>query len=113
MTDYDYKLFIKNIPDNNPDEKFLELLKKNFENMSNILIYKTAHKFTSKNNKLCSLTVNSQETRQKICEFFANFDMIDNKGLKNRLKVNDVVYQKSVKSVIDPINNTIGNSKFQ
>ena len=113
MTDSQSKLFIKNIPNNIQDDKFLDILKKNFENtISSATIYKHQHKFNPKNSKICYFTVNSLEAKTKIYEFFSTFDMIDHRGLKHKLKIVDSIYTKPNMKMQDPVNNTITNSNF-
>ena len=111
MSEIMSKIYVKNIPDNIPDEKFLEVLKKTFENsISGINIYKHHHKFKQKINKLCYFYVNAQ-TKEKVYEFFSSFDMIDQRGMKHKLKVCDSLYNPP-KSKIKPdnINNTNSES---
>jgi hypothetical protein len=106
------KLFIKNIPDGFSDEKFLEILKKQFETtgISGIHLYKHQHKYKNKLNKVCFLTVSSNDARQKVFEFFQTFELIDQRGLKHKLKVaNTLLPSESVKVPEDKIENTIGN----
>lgn len=108
------KVFIKQIPDNFPSDKFIEILKKQFENsVSNVNIYKHQHKYKNRLNKVCFLTVDSMETKQRVFEFFSSFDIIDHRGLKHKLKAVDSMYCSShVKKKNDPLNSTIGNSKL-
>jgi len=105
------KIYIKNIPDNFPDDKFLEILKKNFETaIFNINIYKHCHKFKSKLNKVCYFYVKSPETKQKVFDFITTFDMIDQRGVKYKLKAVDPLFSSVIQKKTDPINNTIANS---
>ena len=113
MTDSQSKLFIKNIPNNIQDDKFLEILNKNFENLiSSATIYKHQHKFNPKNSKICFFTINSMEAKIKIYEFFSTFDMIDHRGLKHKLKIVDSIYMKPNMKMEDPVNNTISKSNI-
>ena len=108
------KIYVKNIPDNIPDDKFLDVLKKTFENsISGINIYKHQHKFKQKINKLCHFFVPSQEVKEKVYEFFSTFDMIDQRGMKHKLKVCDSIYNPvRSRARPDPLNNTISESKI-
>lgn len=103
------KLIIRNIPDGFPDDKFVEILRKQFENSVNkINIYKHVHKFKNKLNKICFLIVNSEETKQKVYDFFANFELIDQRGLKHKLKVVSTLLPfQNVTPPLDKINNSI------
>lgn len=105
------RLVIKNIPENFSDDQIIELIKKNFENKSrDITIIKLEHKY-SKNNKLCYLTTDNLDSRQEIIQFFNGFELIDPKGLKQRLSIIDCLYQNKIKNQKDKIENTIEQSK--
>lgn len=110
MTD-NLKLYIKNIPDGFPDDKFLEILKKQFEtSLTNLTLYKHSHKFKNKLNKICFLKVPSPEVKKKVCEFFSTFELIDQRGIKHKLKVVDsLLPSQSYPSSIDKLENTISN----
>jgi RNA recognition motif-containing protein len=105
------RLVIKNIPQNFSDTQIKELITKNFENkIKDITSIKLEHKY-SKNNKLCYLTTDNLETRRDIIEFFNGFELIDPKGLKQKLSIIDCLYQNKTKSQKDKIENTIEQSK--
>lgn len=102
------KLFVRNIPDAFPEDKFNEILKKQFENsVSNVNMYKHVHKFKNKLNKVCYFSVKSEETRQKVFDFFANFELIDQRGLKHKLKVITSLFPlNNTTDIEDKLNNT-------
>ena len=104
------RLVIKNIPESLSDTKIIEILKKNFEEQikNDILIYKQEKKYSmKKRNKICYITVNNLEIRNKVYEFFSTFELVDPRGIKQKLTVNDAIYQSRQKGIDDPINNTI------
>ena len=109
MADTPIKLFVRNIPDNFPGEKFLEILKKQIDgSFSNFNIYKFKHRFFLKVNKICFFTVSNQEIRNKIYDFFQNFELIDPKGIKHKLKVEDSIYKRSNNKISqDSLTNTM------
>ena len=108
--DISSRLVIKNIPHNLSDTKLIEIIKKNFEDhvKNDILICKLEKKYSMKGrNKLCYITVDNLETRNKVYEFFSTFELIDPRGIKQKLTVNDAIYQSKTKPIDDPICNTI------
>ena len=108
--DISSRLVIKNIPDNLSDTKLIEIIKKNFEDhvKKDILICKLEKKYSMKGrNKICYITVDNLETRNKVYEFFSTFELVDPRGIKQKLSVNDAIYQSRTKSIDDPICNTI------
>ena len=54
-----------------------------------------------KRNKICYITVDNLETRNKVYEFFSSFEF------KQKLTINDAIYQFRQKGIDDPLNNTI------
>jgi len=109
------KLFIRNIPDGFPEDKFYEILKKQFENsIENMNMYKHIHKFKNKLNKVCYFTVRSEETKQKVFDFFANFELIDQRGLKHKLKViTSLIPFQSSTNFEDKISNSFSQRKLR
>ena len=108
--DISSRLVIKNIPDNLSDTKLIEIIKKNFEEhvKNDILICKLEKKYSMKGrNKICFITVDNLETRNKVYEFFSTFELVDPRGIKQKLAVNDAIYQSRTKPIDDPICNTI------
>ena len=108
------KLFIKNIPDGFADDKLTELLKKQFENLIlKIRFYKHEHKFKNKLNKVSYIIIkNSPETKEKLFEFFSTFELVDQRGIKHKLKLVEalVPYEVNSVNVTDKVNNSISNS---
>ena len=108
--DISSRLVIKNIPDNLSDTKLIEIIKKNFEEhvKNDILICKLEKKYSMKGrNKICFITVDNLKTRNDIFEFFSTFELVDPRGIKQKLTVNDAIYQSRTKPIDDPICNTI------
>ena len=104
------RLVIKNIPESLSDNKLIEILKKNFEGhiKNDILICKLVKKYSmKKRNKICYITVDNLETRNKVYEFFSSFELVDPRGFKQKLTINDAIYQFRQKGIDDPLNNTI------
>ena len=104
------RLVIKNIPESLSDNKLIEILKKNFERhiKNDILICKLVKKYSmKKRNKICYITVDNLETRNKVYEFFSSFELVDPRGFKQKLTINDAIYQFRQKGIDDPLNNTI------
>ena len=60
-----------------------------------------------KRNKICFLTVDNFETRQNIIDFLDTFELVDPKGIKQKLTVNDCLLQNKIKGNEDQIENTI------
>ena len=60
-----------------------------------------------KRNKICYITVDNLETRNKVYEFFSSFELVDPRGFKQKLTINDAIYQFRQKGIDDPLNNTI------
>ena len=110
IKDIPSRLVIKNIPHSLSDNQIKDILKKNFEEhiKDDILICKLEKKYSlKKRNKICFITVDNLKTRNDIFEFFSTFELIDPKGIKQKLAVNDCLYQSKVKPENDPIGNTI------
>ena len=104
------RLVIKNIPHSLSDNQIKDILKKNFEDRikDDILICKLEKKYSlKKRNKICFITVDNLKTRNEVYEFFSTFELIDPKGIKQKLTVNDCLYQSKIKAENDPIENTI------
>ena len=110
IKDIPSRLVIKNIPHSLSDNQIKDILKKNFENRikDDILICKLEKKYSlKKRNKICFITVDNLKTRNDIFEFFSTFELIDPKEKKQKLTVNDCLYQSKIKAENDPIENTI------
>ena len=110
IKDIPSRLVIKNIPHSLSDNQIKDILKKNFEDRikDDILICKLEKKYSlKKRNKICFITVDNLKTRNDIFEFFSTFELIDPKGIKQKLTVNDCLYQSKIKAENDPIENTI------
>jgi hypothetical protein len=106
------RLVIKNIPNNLNDEEIMDVLKKNFGEhiIDKILVFKLLKKYSlKKRNKICFLTVDNFETRQNIIDFLDTFELVDPKGIKQKLTVNDCLLQNKIKGNEDQIENTIEN----
>jgi len=104
------RLVIKNIPNNLNDEEIINILKKNFGEhiIDKILVFKLLKKYSlKKRNKICFLTVDNFETRQNIIDFLDTFELVDPKGIKQKLTVNDCLLQNKIKGNEDQIENTI------
>lgn len=107
------RLVIKNIPGFITDKQFFEILQKN--------LYKIVHEPTLVNAsyqpdakskaKICLVTVFDPESRLKVYEFFVDFELIDQKGLKHKLTIVDCLNQRfSKQKSEDVLNGTIMNS---
>jgi hypothetical protein len=106
------RLVIKNIPEKFVNDQFAELINKNFENkVKDIEIVKLEHKY-SKNNKICFVTTDSLDGRKEFMQFFNGFELIDPKGYKQKLTVNDCLHQTKSKAAKDVIENTIDESNI-
>ena len=106
------RLVIKNIPNNLNDEQIINIFKKNFGEhiIDKILVFKLLKKYSlKKRNKICFLTVDNFETRQNIIDFLDTFELVDPKGIKQKLTVNDCLLQNKIKGNEDKIENTIEN----
>ena len=105
-------LVIKNIQYNLNDEQIINIFKKNFGEhiIDKILVFKLLKKYSlKKRNKICFLTVDNFETRQNIIDFLDTFELVDPKGIKQKLTVNDCLLQNKIKGNEDQIENTIEN----
>ena len=114
IKDIPSKLVIKNIPNSLSDNKIKDILKKNFEEhiKDDILIVKLEKKYSmKKRNKICFMTVDNLKTRNEVFDFFSTFELVDPKGIKQKLIVNDCLYQSKPKSEIDPIENSINDNE--
>lgn len=115
------RLVIKNIPSSLSDEKIKEIFTKNFDNeeiKDDMIIIKLEKKYSlKKRNKICLITVENFEVRQKIIDFINKFELIDPKGIKQKLIVNDCLLQKKYKDEEDPVDGTLKDlvhfQKFQ
>ena len=105
------RLVIKDIPYTLSDEKILEIFTKNFDEneiKKDMIVIKLQKKYSLKErNKICFLTVNNFEVRQKVINFINEFELVSQKGIKQKLTVNDCLFQKKYKDEIDPVNNTL------
>ena len=105
------RLVIKDIPATLSDEKIIEIFTKNFkenEIKKDMIVIKLQKKYSLKDrNKICFLTVNNFEIRQKLINFISEFELVSQKGIKQKLTVNDCLFQKKYKDEEDIVNNTI------
>ena len=105
------RLVIKDIPSTLSDEKIIEIFTKNFEEneiKKDMIVIKLQKKYSLKErNKICFLTVNNFEIRQKVINFINEFELVSQKGIKQKLTVNDCLFQKKYKDEEDPVNNTL------
>ena len=52
-------------------------------------------------NKICFITVKNLEIRQKLINFINEFELVSQKGIKQKLTVNDCLFQKKYKDEED------------
>jgi hypothetical protein len=98
------RLVIKNIPENLSSAHLYDIFEKNFaENIKDkSLVIKLEKKYSlKKRNKIFFVTANNLQTRDKIYEFFSTFELIDPKGIKQKLVVNDCLMQSKIKGKED------------
>jgi hypothetical protein len=115
------RLVIKDIPATLSDEKIIEIFQKNFEEneiKKDMIVIKLQKKYALKErNKICFLTVNNFDIRQKVINFINEFELVSQKGIKQKLTVNDCLFQKKYKDEEDPVNDTLKDlehfQKFQ
>lgn len=105
------RLVIKNIPVSLSDDKIKEIFKEKFDGKDEVkddmIVIKLEKKYSMKNrNKICLLTVDNFETRQKIIDFISKFELIDPKGIKQKLTVNDCLLQKQYRDEKDSVMGT-------
>ena len=107
------RLVIKNIPGELSDEKIKEIFTKNFsedEIKPDMIVINLQKKYSLKGrNKICFITVNNFETRQKLIQFISEFELVSQKGVKQKLTVNDCLFQRNYKIEKDPVNDTLEN----
>ena len=107
------RLVIKNIPGDLSDEKIIEIFTKNFEEndiKKDMIVIKLQKKYALKGrNKICFITVNNFEVRQKLIQFISELELVSQKGVKQKLTVNDCLFQRNYKIEQDPVNNTLDN----
>lgn len=107
------RLVIKNIPGDLSDEKIIEIFQKNFDEndiKKDMIVIKLQKKYSLKGrNKICFITVNNFEVRQKLIKFISEFELVSQKGVKQKLTVNDCLFQRNYKIEQDPVNNTLDN----
>lgn len=105
------RLVIKDIPATLSDDKIIEIFTKNFDEneiKKDMIVIKLQKKYSLKDrNKICFLTVNNFEIRQKLLNFISEFELVSQKGIKQKLTVNDCLFQKKYKDEEDPVNNTL------
>lgn len=113
QVDFTPRLVLKNIPENLSDEAIKEILNKNFEGkFKDLRICNLEHKYYSKNNKICFVTIDNLETRQKFISFFRKFDIVDPRGLKQKIIVVDALFQNKSKDIEDTITSSFENRKI-
>ena len=107
------RLVIKNIPGDLSDEKIKETFINYFgenEIKKDMLVIKLQKKYALKGrNKICFITVNNFDVRQKMIKFINELELVSQKGVKQKLTVNDCLFQRVVKIEQDPVNNTLDN----
>ena len=107
------RLVIKNIPVSLSDDNIKEIFKKNFDEKeikNDMIVIKLEKKYSLKDrNKICLITVDNFETRQKVIDFIGKFELIDPKGIKQKLTINDCLLQKQYKEEEDSVMGTIEN----
>ena len=107
------RMVIKNIPGDLSDEKIKEIFTKNFgenEIKKDMIVIKLQKKYSLKGrNKICFITVNNFEIRQKLIQFINELELVSQKGVKQKLTVNDCLFQRNYKIEQDPVNNTLQN----
>ena len=105
------RLVIKDIPATLSDEKILEIFTKNFDEneiKKDMIVIKLQKKYSLKDrNKICFITVKNLEIRQKLINFINEFELVSQKGIKQKLTVNDCLFQKKYKHEEDPVNDTL------
>ena len=105
------RLVIKDIPSTLSDEKILEIFTKNFDEneiKKDMIVIKLQKKYSLKErNKICFITVKNLEIRQKLINFINEFELVSQKGIKQKLTINDCLFQKKYKDEEDPVNNTL------
>lgn len=105
------RLVIKDIPATLSDEKIIDIFTKNFDEneiKKDMIVIKLQKKYSLKDrNKICFLTVNNFQIRQKLINFINEFELVSQKGIKQKLTVNDCLFQKKYKDEEDPVNNTL------
>ena len=75
-----------------------------------MLVIKLQKKYALKGrNKICFITVNNFDVRQKMIKFINELELVSQKGVKQKLTVNDCLFQRVVKIEQDPVNNTLDN----
>ena len=105
------RMVIKDIPATLSDDKIKEIFTKNFEEneiQKDMIVIKLEKKYSLKDrNKICFLTVSNFEVRQKLINFISEFELVSSKGIKQKLTINDCLFQKKYKIEEDPVNNTL------
>jgi len=105
------RLVIKDIPATLSDDKIIEIFTKNFDEneiTKDMIVIKLEKKYSLKErNKICFLTVTNFEVRQKMINFISEFELVSSKGIKQKLTVNDCLFQRKCKNEEDPVNNTL------
>ena len=107
------KMVIKDIPASLSDEKIIEIFSKNFEEdeiNKDMIVIKLEKKYTLKDrNKICFITVKNLQVRLKLINFINEFELVSQQGIKQKLTVNDCLFQKIPKIEEDPVNDTLKN----
>jgi hypothetical protein len=107
------RLVIKDIPASLSDEKIIEIFKKNFEEneiKDDMIVIKLEKKYTLKErNKICFISVKNFQVRDKLINFIREFELVSQKGIKQKLAINDCLFQMKYKVEEDPVNNTLDN----
>lgn len=110
------RLVIKKIPNILNEGQFREILDRNFKDQYFDFNYiKLNHKYDTKNNTMCILSVNSLDVRKSLMEFLDNFEMISKKGQKIKLILEPCLVQQkpeSKEAIKDPIEGSIIENEY-
>ena len=111
--DFTSRIVLKNLPENLSDEVLRDILNKNFEGKFRDLTFcNLEHKYYARNNKLCFVTIKDFETRQKFISFFSKFEIVDPRGMKQKIFVLDALHQNKAKEMDDNVKNSLETSKI-
>lgn len=97
------KLVIKKIPNKMTEVEIKDILSRcvNGEYF-NFQYVKPSHKFDIKNNNICFLSVKNLEARIKLSDFLETYEIINKKGIKQKLILDTcVMQQRQEETIID------------
>lgn len=107
------RIVIKKIPTKMTESEMTSILNKSIKGeYFNFQYVKPPYKYDIKNNNLCFITIKSIDTRIKLEDFLASYEIINKKGQKQKLECDLCLIQpKSDIPVIDDskINNTFAD----